>query len=88
MATKPTLSTNVPKRPFGAAGVAIPNPRLPLERITPLAVLRAVFGVLVAWQERAFQRHALDQMSAHMLKDIGLSRADVEREARKPFWIA
>jgi uncharacterized protein YjiS (DUF1127 family) len=28
------------------------------------------------------------QLSDHTLKDIGLSRADVEGEANKPFWTA
>ncbi len=40
------------------------------------------------WQKRASGRHHLRQLSDHMLKDIGLSRADVEGEAGKPFWTA
>jgi uncharacterized protein YjiS (DUF1127 family) len=42
-------------------------------------------GVL-GWLERARQRRHLSELSDHMLKDIGLSRADVEAEAVKPFW--
>jgi uncharacterized protein YjiS (DUF1127 family) len=42
-------------------------------------------GVL-AWFERVRQRRQLGQLSDHMLKDIGLSRADVEAEVAKPFW--
>ena len=38
------------------------------------------------WLERARQRRQLQQLSEHMLKDIGLSRADVEAEVSKPFW--
>ena len=34
------------------------------------------------WQ----QRQALMRLDEHLLKDIGLSRADVENEVRKPFW--
>lgn len=41
---------------------------------------------LLDWQQRAFQRHALWRLSDYDLKDIGLSRADVEAEATKPFW--
>jgi uncharacterized protein YjiS (DUF1127 family) len=42
-------------------------------------------GVL-AWVERVRQRRHLGELSDHMLKDIGLSRADVESEIGKPFW--
>ncbi|MEE8500205.1 MAG: DUF1127 domain-containing protein [Kiloniellales bacterium] len=43
---------------------------------------------LLTWQERAQQRHALAQLDARMLKDVGLSRAEVDLELRKPFWHA
>ncbi len=43
---------------------------------------------LLTWQERDRQRHALAQLDARMLKDIGLSRAEVDLELRKPFWHA
>ena len=44
-------------------------------------------AVLYAWQERASTRHRLMTLDDRMLKDIGLSRADAEREGRKPFWL-
>ena len=31
-------------------------------------------------------RRHLASLNDHMLKDIGVSRADVEYEIRKPFW--
>ena len=40
------------------------------------------------WQERARQRHRLGEMDDHLLRDIGLSRADLEYESSKPFWRA
>jgi len=40
----------------------------------------------VTWLERDCQRRALLKLDERMLRDIGLSRADVEREAEKPFW--
>ncbi len=43
---------------------------------------------LLTWQERDRQRHALAQLDARMLKDVGLSRAEVDLELRKPFWRA
>ena len=42
--------------------------------------------MVLIWLERARQRRQLQQLSDHMLKDIGLSRADVEAEVTKPFW--
>ncbi|MHA1600647.1 MAG: DUF1127 domain-containing protein [Alphaproteobacteria bacterium] len=48
-------------------------------------VVRAA-GVLLIWQERATQRHALAALEACMLCDIGLSRGEARREAAKPFW--
>lgn len=37
---------------------------------------------LPKWLEQRAQRRSLRSLSDHMLKDIGLSRCDVEREAR------
>ena len=55
-----------------------------------LGTLRAVavraVGVLFEWQVRARQRYHLETFDDHLLKDVGLSRADVAREVSKPFW--
>ena len=55
-----------------------------------LGMLRAVavraIDVVFEWQERARQRYHLESLDDHLLKDIGLSRADVSREVSKPFW--
>ena len=48
-------------------------------------VAAAVWGV-IGWAERVRQRRALLALDEWMLKDIGLSRADVRREYDKPFW--
>ncbi len=62
----------------------------PLRRL--VATGRTVFSVtgrtLVLWQDRARQRAHLASLDHRMLRDIGLSRADVVREASKPFWRA
>lgn len=42
--------------------------------------------LLLVWQERFGGRRRLSRLSDHMLKDIGISRADAEREAGKRFW--
>ena len=41
---------------------------------------------LLEWQDRARQRRQLASLESHILKDLGLSRADVVRETDKPFW--
>lgn len=41
-----------------------------------------------AWRRRWADRLALQALDDRMLSDIGISRADVEIEARKPFWRA
>ena len=71
--------------PFGAyAGARRPNAALFGEFLLE-AVARAL-RTLLTWQERDQQRRALAQLDARMLKDIGLSRAEVVLELRKPFW--
>ena len=47
-----------------------------------------IVGVLYEWQRLASDRHHMRRLDDHILKDIGLSRADVEGEAGKPFWTA
>jgi uncharacterized protein YjiS (DUF1127 family) len=41
---------------------------------------------LLLWAERSGQRHQLAELNDHMLRDIGLTRADVMAETVKPFW--
>lgn len=42
----------------------------------------------IAWLERMRERRQLAGLSDDMLKDIGVSRADVEHVVEKPFWRA
>jgi len=46
---------------------------------------RACEAVLT-WAERTRQRRQLAELDDYMLRDIGLTRADVAGETRKPFW--
>lgn len=48
--------------------------------------LQRMVVTLLRWQELAHERHALMELDDGLLKDIGLSRADAVREARRPFW--
>ena len=81
------MNTRSQRGPFGAYA----GPRRPTAasfgEILLEAATRAV-RTLLTWQERDRQRRALAQLDARMLKDIGLSRAEVDLELRKPFWHA
>ncbi len=48
--------------------------------------LTVLFDTVALWAERRRQRRALAALPDHLLSDIGLSRADAEDEADKPFW--
>jgi uncharacterized protein YjiS (DUF1127 family) len=42
--------------------------------------------VLLRWLTLYHQRQELARLSDDTLKDIGMSRADIEREVARPFW--
>jgi len=46
----------------------------------------AVLLELVEWRWRSSQREILRALDERMLKDVGLSRADIDRELQKPVW--
>ncbi|WP_042689898.1 DUF1127 domain-containing protein [Azospirillum sp. B506] len=48
--------------------------------------LVSLFDRLATWNERRRQRRALEALPDHLLSDIGISRADADHEAEKPFW--
>ena len=45
-------------------------------------------GRIGEWRRRARSRYELTMLSDGNLRDIGLSRCDVDFEASKPFWQA
>lgn len=50
---------------------------------------RSVFALALCWRRiasRYRQRRALAELDDHLLKDIGLTRPDAEKECRKPPW--
>jgi len=52
-------------------------------------ILRAVtsfFDLILIWQERAAERAHLATLDDRLLRDMGLSRADVDQESTLPFW--
>ena len=55
-----------------------------IERIEGFAA--TVSGGIKLWVRRSNERRLLGQMNQRMLNDIGLTIADVEKEAAKFFW--
>lgn len=45
-----------------------------------------IFEALLTWQQRQAERRHLAMLDDYLLRDVGLSRADVEQESSKPFW--
>ena len=58
-----------------------------LGELTAALVLYAT-ARLVTWQERARERRRLAGLDDFLLRDMGLSRSQVEFESRKHFWEA
>lgn len=46
-----------------------------------------LWRTLEIWQVRARQRRDLLDLDDRLLRDIGINRAEAEREASKPFWV-
>lgn len=51
-----------------------------------VAAARAAASLVGLWSERRRSRRALRDLSDTFLKDVGLSRSDVNRECAMPFW--
>jgi len=45
-----------------------------------------LWKLVVEWHQRVQSRQELMNLSESDLRDIGLSRCEVERETSKPFW--
>ncbi len=47
-----------------------------------------LLDLVYTWQARTSERTHLASLDDRLLRDMGLSRADVEGEVHKPFWQA
>ncbi len=60
---------------------------LPRAKSRPLSrLLASLWKQVKRWYELAEQRRMLASMPDAALKDLGLSRADLEQEVARPFW--
>ncbi len=73
MTTKISCSTPAPSRPRAILHA------LSLELID-------LGNILLTWLARYRERRRLSALSDHLLKDMGISRVDADREAMKRFW--
>ncbi len=77
------------------------QPLLPHDRVSPSTALAATLRhcvrfllrrmdsaacTLAVWAERDRMRRELAEMSDYLLRDVGLTRADVWAECSKQFW--
>jgi uncharacterized protein YjiS (DUF1127 family) len=53
-----------------------------------MTTIGSLIAGLARMHERARGRRLLLEMDARMLKDIGITRAELEAEAAKPWWRA
>lgn len=54
-----------------------------------IAVVRQTtraLAMLLYWHDISRERRALLELDDRMLRDIGITRADAEQEAGRPFW--
>lgn len=72
--TAPTHTVLI--RPVAGSGV----------RFSVARLVTRWLGELGQWAQRQRERAALAALDERMLKDIGVSRADVWQEINKPFW--
>jgi uncharacterized protein YjiS (DUF1127 family) len=60
-------------------------PEVGLRSAVRRGVIRIAEAFLV-WHDRVRERHALVELSDDVLRDLGISRAEADGEAAKPFW--
>jgi uncharacterized protein YjiS (DUF1127 family) len=47
---------------------------------------RKIRAALKEWAQRSRSRHELTSLDERHLRDVGLTRVDVQKESIKPFW--
>lgn len=51
-----------------------------------VGLVARVVDLLLTWSDRMRQRRHLAELDDRLLRDIGVSRADIEAEISRPFW--
>jgi uncharacterized protein YjiS (DUF1127 family) len=71
--------------PLEAAAARVSMVVVKAARWLDRAAVRSV-DLMYDWRARAVEREVLRSLDDRILRDVGISRADVERELNKPFW--
>jgi uncharacterized protein YjiS (DUF1127 family) len=71
--------------PLEAAAARISAGLVHAARLTDRGLIKAL-DVLFAWRARAAERDVMRSLDDRMLRDVGLTRVDIERELSKSFW--
>ena len=71
----PTFDLTLPPKAYAA-----------WRRKEPIHPVAAAVALFARWLETARQRRTLAALDDHVLRDIGITRVEAEREAEKPFW--
>ena len=50
-------------------------------------LISGAIETVLLWHTRARERRHLAGLDDRMVRDIGVTQADIEREYRKPFWL-
>ncbi len=89
LSRKATHAT-IPNAGYAQAGAAVLAPLAPSAHALPDIAGGAVRLVETAleWLDRWHQRNHLMTLDDRLLKDIGVSRSEAEKEFGKPFWRA
>jgi uncharacterized protein YjiS (DUF1127 family) len=72
--------------------IAATHPLINCQRSQPstatrgTAAVKSLVRTLRLWRRRISERHAFPVLDERDLRDLRLSRWDVERELAKPFW--
>lgn len=51
-----------------------------------VALVNRLFDIPFVWAERLQDRRRLAELDDHLLRDIGVSRSEIEEIASTPFW--
>ena len=71
--------------PLEAAAARISAGLVHAARLTDRGLIR-LFDLMFEWRARAAERDLMRSLDDRMLRDVGLTRVDIERELSKPYW--
>ena len=78
-------------RNIGRLHIVSPAPHKPLDaaagRHSLANLLTTLFDMIGSCFDRPYQPRSLNALNGRMLRDIGLSRDDIEAGSRKQFWL-